>query len=140
MLQSLCPGLKVHFSTTKFYFKGGNMNFYKKLLTFEGFLLTTIGVIHIIFLGFIIDKSATDATMFWGAIFFGVSYTLLGISFLCQSTKLLFTALGLNIFGITDVLITGKSSPLAAADPFLTFIEIISIFTLFYLNLKNPSL
>jgi len=116
------------------------MNFYKKLLTFEGFLLTTAGIIYIIFLSFIIDKSATDTTMFWGAVFFGVAYTVFGISFLCQSTKLLFIALGLNIFGITDVLIAGKSSPLAVVDPFLTIIEMISILTLFYLNLKNPRL
>lgn len=116
------------------------MNFYKKLLTFEGLLLTAAGIVHIIFLNLIIDRSATDPAMLWGAVFFGVVYTVFGISFLFQSIKLLFISLGLNIVGITDILILGKSSPLVAAEPFLTIIEMISILILFYLNLKNPRL
>ena len=45
----------------------------------ESVLLILAGLTHIVYLTFFVDRAATEAQLYGGAMFFGVVYTVLGI-------------------------------------------------------------
>ena len=112
----------------------------KKLLIFEGSLLSLAGLIHIIFLLLFVNYNSVDSAAYAGGMFFGIAYLVFGINFVKCRTRLLLLALIINVIGLTAVIIAGESSPLWIVDPYLIVIDIISIPTLIYLNVYKVRL
>lgn len=93
------------------------MKKFKTILTIEGGLLAIAGLIHIVFLSFIIDKTTVEASLFWVAMFFGVAYLIFGLTFLAGRHKLLLPTLIINALGLTGVIIARENSPFWMVDP-----------------------
>ena len=113
------------------------MKTYKKLLTFEGILLSIVGPVHIIYLLFFIDASTIETVPYYGVVGIGILYTLFGLSFLFRKKALLIPALIINALGLTAVFIMQEESPLWAIDPYLIAVDVISVPMLAYLNFSS---
>ena len=113
------------------------MKTYKKLLSFEGILLSIVGPAHIIYLLFFIGASTIETALYYGVIGIGILYTLFGISFLFRKKALLIPALIINALGLTGVLIMQEASPLWAIDPYLIAVDVVSVPMLAYLNFSS---
>ena len=105
----------------------------------EGGLLSIAGLIHIVFLTFSVDRSVTEFGLYWGAMGFGIAYTLLGMLILLRHLVVLKPALVLNVVGLISVLVMFEQSPLRAIDPLLIAIDCVSVPTLIYLNIQRKS-
>lgn len=113
------------------------MKTYKKLLTFEGILLSMVGPVHIIYLLFFIDASTIETAPYYGVIGIGILYTLFGLSFLFRKKALLILALIINVFGLISVLVMQEASPLWDIDPYLIAVDVVSVPMLIYLNFSK---
>ena len=103
----------------------------------ESVLLVVAGLTHIIFLLFVVDRANTPAQLYWGAMFFGVAYTIFGILIWRKVGAILPIALVINLMGLIGVITMFEQSPLRMVDPFLIVIDLISVPTLIYLNLNQ---
>lgn len=109
------------------------MNRFRAVLTIEGLLLTMAGLVHIIYLIGYVDPFSSDTAAYGGAMFFGVAYTVFGLSFLANKTSLLLPTLFINAAGLTAVLIAQEQSPLWQVDTYLIAIDLVSIPLLIFL-------
>ena len=104
----------------------------------ESVLLVVAGLMHIIFLSFVVDRANTPAQLYSGAMFFGVAYTTFGILIWRKVGVVLPIALVINLIGLISVIAMFETSPLRMVDPYLIVIDLISVPTLIYLN-RNRS-
>ena len=103
----------------------------------ESILLVVAGLTHIIFLSFVVDRASTPAQLYWGAMFFGIAYTIFGILIWQKVGVALPIALVVNLIGLISVITMFETSPLRMVDPYLIVIDLISVPTLIYLNLNR---
>lgn len=103
----------------------------------ESGLLVMAGLIHIIFLAQFVDSANTPAQLYWGAMFFGVAYTLLGILIWRNVGPAFPIALVINLIGLTSVIVMFDQSPLKTVDPLLIALDCVSVPLLIYLNLNR---
>ena len=109
---------------------------YHTILKTEGFLLTGAGIAHLVYMfGFASTPLSEPAAI--GGILFGMVYFFFGINMLRGKTNLLLITLIINTIGLTAVLIARESSPLWEIDPYLIVVDLISIPTLIYLNMRH---
>ena len=109
---------------------------YHTILKIEGFILTCAGIAHLVYMfGFATTPLSEPAAI--GGILFGILYFFFGINMLRGKSSLLLITLIINVIGLTAVLIVRESSPLWEIDPYLIVVDLISIPTLIYLNIKS---
>jgi hypothetical protein len=117
---------------------GGKMKKrFDTLRNIESALLVFAGLIHIIFLLFVVDRANTPAQLYGGAMFFGVAYTVLGILIWRKVGIALPIALVINSIGLIGVITMFEQSPLRMVDPFLIAIDLVSVPLLIYLNINR---
>jgi len=85
---------------------------FNTLRNVESALLVVVGLIHIIFLLFVVDRASTTAQLYGGAMFFGIAYTILGILIWRKVGMALPIALAINVIGLIGVITMFDQSPL----------------------------
>lgn len=107
------------------------------LRNIESALLVFAGLIHIIFLLFVVDRANTPVLLYGGAMFFGIAYTVLGILIWRKVGIALPIVLVINSIGLIAVITMFEQSPLRMVDPFLIAIDLVSVPLLIYLNINR---
>ncbi len=100
----------------------------------ESVLLTLAGLAHIVYLATFVDFEATDTTLFFGALLFGIAYATLGFLLWRDIGSAYPVALTVNASGLISVIIMYEQSPLRQIDPYLIAVDCVSVPMLIYLN------
>ena len=110
---------------------------YDLLINLESILLIVAGFVHILYLLFFVDIVDTTTQLYGVALFFGITYLVLGIMIWRKLGLILQIALILNLIGLIGVIMNYEISPSRMIDPFLIMIDFISIPLLIYLIMNR---
>ena len=110
---------------------------FDSLRNIESLILVVAGLIHVIFLLFVVDLASTTIQLYGGAMFFGIAYLFFGILIWRKVSIALPIALFINVLGMIGAIVMFDTSPSKMVDPFLIVIDFISIPLLIYLNINR---